>query len=388
MLFSPLTLRSITAKNRLVVSPMCNYSAIDGYCNDWHLVTLGRYAQGGAGIVFVEASAVQANGRITHGDLGIWEDEHIIGLKRIADFIRTQGSVPAIQLGHAGRKASMARPWFGNGPLTQADIDRGDMPWSTQAPSNIPVAEGWMLPAEMSLNAIAQLKSDFVAAAVRSEKAGFDIIELHAAHGYLLHSFLSPISNLRSDAYGGQRPGRSRLIIEIAREVRAAWPATKPLFVRVSAVDDLNNGWEIEDSVWLAAQLKAVGVDVIDCSSGGIVGAATSPGAAGLVPRTKRVPGFQVPWARAIKLGANVKTMAVGLILTPEQANGIVKDGDADLVAIAREALRDPNWPVNAASALGVDKAFAYWPLQFGWWLNVRQGVLDKLGLAHYKDRK
>jgi 2,4-dienoyl-CoA reductase-like NADH-dependent reductase (Old Yellow Enzyme family) len=382
MLFSPLTLRSITAKNRLVISPMCNYSAIDGYCNDWHLVTLGRYAQGGAGIVFVEASAVQANGRITHGDVGIWADEHIAGLKRIADFIRAQGSVPAIQLGHAGRKASMARPWYGNGPLTQADIHRGDLPWDAQAPSASPVASGWILPTEMSLIAIAQLKSDFVTAAIRCEKAGFDIVELHAAHGYLLHSFLSPISNQRRDTYGGDRQGRSRLIIEIAREVRAVWPLDKPLFVRFSAVDDLDQGWEIDDSIWLAAELKAVGVDVIDCSSGGILGAATSPGAAGVVPKTKRVPGFQVPWAKAIKQASDIKTMAVGLILTPEQADSILKDGAADLVAIAREALRDPNWPVNAAYTLGIDKAFEHWPVQFGWWLNVRQPTLDKLGLT------
>jgi 2,4-dienoyl-CoA reductase-like NADH-dependent reductase (Old Yellow Enzyme family) len=385
-LFSPFNIGSLTLKNRLVISPMCNYSAHDGFINDWHMVTVGRYALGGAAMVMLEASAVQANGRITHGDLGIWKDEHIDGLKRLADFLRANDSVPAIQLGHAGRKASMARPWYGNGPLTQADFDRGDMPWATIAPSDIPVANGWMVPKQMSGDEIDALKKDFVAAAKRALKAGFDVIELHAAHGYLLHSFLSPLSNLRNDSYGGDRAGRAKLILEIAADLRAAWPLGKPLLVRLSAIDDLDGGWEIEDSIWLAQQLKAVGVDAIDCSSGGIVGAATAPATASTqatppVPRTKRVPGFQVPLARAIKAGAAIPTIAVGLILTPKQAEEVVTSGDADLVAIAREALDNPNWPVHAAQALAVDASFSLWPKQFGWWLNVRQGILSKLGL-------
>jgi 2,4-dienoyl-CoA reductase-like NADH-dependent reductase (Old Yellow Enzyme family) len=380
-LFSPFTSRGVTAKNRLVISPMCNYSADDGFCNDWHLVTLGRYAQGGAGIVFLEATAVQQDGRITHGDLGIWKDEHIEGLKRVATFIRGQGAVPAIQLGHAGRKASMARPWFGNGPLTHADKERGDMPWQNKAPSAQPVADGWLMPAEMSLQAIAELKLDFIAATLRCVEAGFDIVELHAAHGYLLHSFLSPLANHRLDQYGGDREGRSRIVVEIAAEVRRQWPASKPLFVRLSAVDDLDGGWSIDDSIWLATQLKAVGVDVIDCSSGGILGAATSAGSSAPAPKTARVPGFQVPWAKAIKRGASIPTMAVGLILRAEQAEQIAQSGDADLIAIGREALNDPNWPVRAAQQLGIDDAFSHWPVQFGWWLNVRRGILSKLGL-------
>jgi 2,4-dienoyl-CoA reductase-like NADH-dependent reductase (Old Yellow Enzyme family) len=411
-LFSPFKIGNLTLKNRLVISPMCNYSAHDGFINDWHMVTVGRYALGGAAMVMLEASAVQANGRITHGDLGIWKDEHIEGLKRLADFLRANDSVPAIQLGHAGRKASMARPWYGNGPLTQADFDRGDNPWPICAPSDIPVANGWMVPRQMSVDDIHTLKNDFVAAANRALKAGFDVIELHAAHGYLLHSFLSPLSNLRNDLYGGDRAGRSKLLLEIAAALRAVWPSGKPLLVRLSAIDDLDGGWEIEDSIWLAQQLKALGVDAIDCSSGGIVGGATSSPAtvatsaatsaattaaptaatkAGLVgsvtagppvPRTKRVPGFQVPLAKAIKAGANIPTIAVGLILTASQAEDVVTSGDADLVAIAREALDNPNWPVHAAQALAADASFSLWPKQFGWWLNVRQGILSKLGLS------
>jgi 2,4-dienoyl-CoA reductase-like NADH-dependent reductase (Old Yellow Enzyme family) len=381
-LFTPITLRQITARNRLVLSPMCNYSADDGFVNDWHLVTVGRYAQGGAGIVFVEASAVQAAGRITHGDLGIWKDDHIAGLKRIADFIRSQGSVPAIQIGHAGRKASMARPWFGNGPLTQADTERGELAWPTQAPGNEPIADGWQFPRAMSLEDIARLQADFVAGARRAQSAGFDILEMHCAHGYLLHSFLSPLSNLRSDAYGGDFDGRTKLAVEIAGQLRAVWPAEKPLFVRISAVDDLEGGWELSDSIRLARLLKSVGVDVIDCSSGGITGSAT--GASAVVPRTPRKPLFQVPYARAIKHEAVIATMAVGLILTPQQAAQIADDDEADLVAIGREALDDPNWPVHAAQTLGLDSAHTLWPKQFGWWLNVRQGLLRKLGLSTF----
>jgi 2,4-dienoyl-CoA reductase-like NADH-dependent reductase (Old Yellow Enzyme family) len=391
-LFSSYQLANITLKNRLVISPMCNYSAHDGFVNDWHMVTVGRYALGGAAMVMLEASAVQANGRITHGDLGIWKDEHISGLKRLADFLRANDSVPAIQLGHAGRKASMARPWYGNGPLTQGDFDRGDMAWPASAPSDLPVAQGWTVPKQMSVDDIHTLTNDYVAAAKRALAAGFDVIELHAAHGYLLHSFLSPFSNKRSDVYGGDRAGRSKIVIDIAIALRGVWPVGKPLLVRLSTIDDLDGGWEIDDSIWLAKQLKACGVDAIDCSSGGIVGSASAPASTAVgavaaslpvaaVPRTKRVPGFQVPWAKAIKAGAGIPTIAVGLILTAQQAEDIVRSGDADLIAIAREALDDPNWPVHAAQALAADKTFAMWPKQFGWWLNVRQGILSKLGL-------
>jgi 2,4-dienoyl-CoA reductase-like NADH-dependent reductase (Old Yellow Enzyme family) len=376
---TPLTIRGVIIKNRIVLSPMCNYSAHDGLVNDWHLVTLGRYAQGGAGLVFVEATAVQADGRITHGDTGLWHNGQIAGMARIAQFIKDQGATPAIQLGHAGRKASMARPWYGNGPLTQGDTDRGDLYWQTKAPSAIPVAADWPAPVAMSLADIEQLRADFKSAAIRSVQAGFEVLEIHCAHGYLLHSFLSPLSNVRHDAYGGSIENRMRLVIEIATDLRSVVPATMPLFVRLSAVDDIDGGWSIEDSVQLAKALKVAGIDVIDCSSGGIMGSAT--GASPIVPKTPRAPGFQVPWAAQIKREANIQTMAVGLILTPQLAADVIDSGDADLVAIAREALDNPNWPLNALRTLGLDAHYEHWPKQAGWWLNVREGILKKIGL-------
>jgi 2,4-dienoyl-CoA reductase-like NADH-dependent reductase (Old Yellow Enzyme family) len=376
---TPLTIRGVTLKNRMVVSPMCNYSAHDGLTNDWHLVTLGRYAQGGAGMVFAEATAVQADGRITHGDTGLWRDGQIAGMARIAAFIKDQGSVAAIQLGHAGRKASMARPWYGNGPLTQGDTDRGDLYWQTKAPSAIPVAADWPPPLAMSLADIEQLRTDFKSAALRSIQAGFEVLEMHCAHGYLLHSFLSPLSNFRQDAYGGSLENRMRLIVEIAQDLRSVVPASMPLFARLSAVDDLDGGWTIEDSVQLSKVLRLAGIDMIDCSSGGILGSAS--GASPVVPKTPRSPGFQVPWAAQIKREAQIQTMAVGLILTPQLAADVIDSGDADLVAIAREALDNPNWPLHALRTLGLDEQYAHWPKQAGWWLNVREGILKKIGL-------
>ncbi len=379
-LFAPLSIRGVSVKNRLVVSPMCNYSALGGVANDWHLVTVGRYALGGAGLVMLEATAVQENGRITHGCTGLWGDHQIEPLARVAHFIHSQDSIAGIQLGHAGRKASMQRLWFGNGPLNQDDTARGDLAWATTAPSAVPVAQGWLVPQAMSLNDINQLRRDFTAAALRAIEAGFKVIEIHAAHGYLLHSFLSPLANFRSDEYGGSLDNRMRLLEQISSDLRAALPSETPLFVRLSAVDDLEGGWRIQDSVLLAKRLKILGVDVIDCSSGGIVGSAT--GASPLVPLTPRTPGFQVPWAKQIKQEAGIPTMAVGLILTPELAEQIIDEGSADLIAIGREALDNPNWPLHAARALGHDKDYRTWPTPFGWWLNVRENFLRKLGLA------
>ena len=379
ILFTPWTLRSVTFPNRMVVSPMCNYSARDGFADDFHLVTLGRYALGGAGTVFVEATAVQEHGRITHGDLGLWKDEHIAGLSRIAKFVQAQGAVAAIQLGHAGRKASMQRPWFGNSALNADDHARGEQPWPIVAPSAIAVADGWLMPQALTLDAISQLKNDFVAAALRAVEAGYQIIEFHCAHGYLLHSFLSPLSNVRTDQYGGSLENRMRLIIEIASAVRRAIPESMPLFARLSTVDDVDDGWVIEDSILLAKALKQEGVDVIDCSSGGILGSAT--GGSAVIPRTPRTPGFQVPWAARIRQEAQLPTMAVGLILTPAQAEEVLATAAADLVAIGREALDNPNWPQHAAQVLKDDSGYKYWPKQFGWWLNVRHGILQKLGM-------
>jgi 2,4-dienoyl-CoA reductase-like NADH-dependent reductase (Old Yellow Enzyme family) len=371
LLFAPLELRGVRLRNRIVISPMCQYSAQDGVVSDWHLVHLGKFAQGGAGAVFVEATAVEKRGRITHGDTGIWDDAHIAGLRRIVEFVRDQGAVPAIQLAHAGRKASMARPWYGNGPLTPADLDRGDKPWSPIAPTATPIDPGWITPRAMKEGDLQAVLSAYRNAVRRAVAAGFDILELHAAHGYLLHTFLSPLSN------PGSLEERMRFPLEVAGAVRKAWPEGKPLFVRCSSIDDVEGGWSLEDTVSFARELKKIGADVLDCSSGGILGSATA------ATRTviQRVPGFQLPFAERVRKEAGLATMAVGLILTPQQAEEALQAGRADLIAIGREALYDPNWPLHAAAALGVDPDFAQWPVQYGWWLTRREGLLRKLGV-------
>ena len=378
MLFDEIRIRETRIRNRIVVSPMCQYSAQDGHVTDWHLVHLGKFAQGGAGVVFVEATAVEKRGRITHGDTGIWDDAHIAGLRRIADFVKSQGAIPAIQLAHAGRKSSMARPWYGNGPLTQADLDRGEHPWRIVAPCDTPIGEQWIKPRGFEKGDFQLVLNAYRQAVRRAHAAGFEILELHAAHGYLLHTFLSPLSNLRKDEYGGSLENRMRFPLEVAKAVRDAWPAGKPLFLRVSSIDDVEGGWSIEDTVSFAKELKAVGVDVVDCSSGGILGSATAATRT-LLPR---VPGFQIPFAERIRKEAGIKTMAVGLILKPQQAEEALQAGRADLIAIGREALYDPNWPVHAALALGADPEFAQWPQQYGWWLTRREGLLRKLGVS------
>jgi 2,4-dienoyl-CoA reductase-like NADH-dependent reductase (Old Yellow Enzyme family) len=378
LLFEPISLREVKIRNRIVISPMCQYSAQDGHVTDWHLVHLGKFAQGGAGIVFMEATAVERRGRITHGDTGIWDDAHIPALRRIAEFVKSQGAVPGIQLAHAGRKASMARPWYGNGPLTQTDLERGEKPWSTVAPTTAPLDEGWIVPRAFAKGDFQVVSAAYREAVRRARAAGFEVIELHAAHGYLLHTFLSPITNQRTDEYGGNLANRMRFPLEVVREVRSAWPADKPLFVRVSSIDDVEGGWGIEDTVQFAKELKKVGVDVVDCSSGGIQGSAT----AATKTLLKRVPGFQIPFAERVRKEAGVKTMAVGLILEPRQAEEALQAGRADLIAIGREALHDPNWPVHAAAALGADAEFARWPQQYGWWLTRRASLLKKAGIG------
>jgi 2,4-dienoyl-CoA reductase-like NADH-dependent reductase (Old Yellow Enzyme family) len=355
---------------------MCQYSAQDGHVTDWHLVHLGKFAQGGAGVVFVEATAVEKRGRITHGDTGIWDDAQVAGLQRISAFVKSQGAVPALQLAHAGRKASMARPWHGNGPLAQADFERGDKPWSIVAPTDAAIGEEWIKPRAFEKGDFQVLLNAYRQAVRRAHAAGFEILELHAAHGYLLHTFLSPISNTRKDEYGGSLENRMRFPLEVAKEVRNAWPAGKPLFMRVSSIDDVEGGWSVEDTVLFSRQLKATGVDVVDCSSGGILGSAT----AATKTILQRVPGFQIPFSEKIKKETGVMTMAVGLILTPQQAEEALQAGRADLIAIGREALYDPNWPVHAALALGVDPEFAQWPQQYGWWLTRRESLLRKVG--------
>ena len=370
LLFSPLSLRGVTLKNRVVISPMCQYSACDGIANDWHLVHLGQFATGGAGLVFCEAAAVEEHGRITHGDLGIWNDAHIAPLERVTDFIKANDAVPGIQLAHAGRKASMQRPWYGNAALNDADTARGDLAWNIVAPSAEPVAPGWLMPHELSVAEIKALVEQWKAATRRSHAAGFDVLEVHGAHGYLLHSFLSPLSNKRTDAYGGSFENRIRLALEIVDVVRGEWPDDKPLFFRTSSSDFSAEGWKIEDTVALARELKEHGVDVIDCSSGGIAGSATAA-------PIKRYPGFQVPFAEQVKKEASILTQAVGIILNGTQAEEVLQAGRADLIAIGREALYDPHWAAHAAHELGADPQFGLWPKQYGWWLNVRANTLQ-----------
>ena len=338
-LFSPLTIRSVTLRNRIGVSPMCQYSARDGLANDWHYVHLGSRAVGGAGIVIVEATAVAPEGRITPGCLGLWSDDHIAPLARIVDFLKAQGTVPAIQIAHAGRKASAALPWRGGAHLAESDGG-----WPTIAPSAIPFGGDLpKVPRAMSVADIARVQSDFVATAKRALAAGFEWLELHAAHGYLFSEFLSPLANQRTDHYGGAFENRVRLLLDTVHGVRQVWPEKLPLAVRISATDWVDGGWDIEQSIALGKLLKAAGVDLVDCSSGGVV-----PNA-----KIKVEPGYQVPFAEKVRQGAGIRTAAVGYITEPKQADDIVRGGKADLVLLARQMLVDPYWPAHAAKALG-----------------------------------
>jgi len=346
-LFQPFTIRGVTLKNRIVVSPMCQYSSVDGMADDWHLVHLGSRAVGGAGLIFVEATAVTAEGRITPGDMGIWDDRHIEPLARIASFIHRMGAVAGIQLAHAGRKASCLVPWQGGGRLTP---EQGG--WEVVAPSASPFREGDPLSRPLDLKGIEEIVEAFAAAARRAIQAGFRVIEIHSAHGYLLHSFLSPLSNQRTDSYGGSLENRMRMVLKVAAALRQTIPAEMPLFTRISATDWVEGGWDIEQSVALARALKPLGVDLIDASSGGIVPGAVIPVA----------PGYQVPFAAAIRKQAGIRTAAVGMITEPGQAEGIIACGQADLVFLAREMLREPYWALKAGRALGQEQK---WPVQY-----------------------
>ncbi len=374
-LITPFSLRSVALPNRVVISPMSQYRARDGFANDWHMVHLGRFALGGAGLVFCEATAVEDRGRRTHGDLGLWCDDQIEGLAKITGFLTAEGVVPGVQLAHAGRKASERRPWHGESPVTEEDVAlRGEASWTPVAPSPIPYADGWPAPHALTEIGIAEVVAAFQDAATRALEAGFKVIEVYAAHGFLIHQFYSPIANRRDDAYGGDFDGRTRFALEVAQAIRKVWPEALPLIFRLSATDWVDGGWELEDTVELARRLKAAGVDMIDCSSGGIGG----------TERPRRMPlaqGFQVPFAEQVRREAEMPTMAVGFIWDPEMAEAIVAEGRADLVALAREALSDPNWTLRAAAALGHDETFALWKAEFGWWLSRRERVIRKLDL-------
>ncbi|MCP2026544.1 2,4-dienoyl-CoA reductase-like NADH-dependent reductase (Old Yellow Enzyme family) [Flavobacterium sp. HSC-32F16] len=347
-LFSPLTLKSITLKNRIVISPMCQYSAVDGFANDWHLVHLGSRASGGVGLIIQEATAVSPEARISPSDLGIWKDEHIEKLKQINEFIVSQNSVPGIQLAHAGRKASVSAPWLGNKKL---DFAQGG--WQTVAPSAIPYHEGEpFLPEALDKNGIQKIITDFINATKRAVEAGYKVLEIHGAHGYLLHQFLSPLTNIRTDEYGGSFKNRIRFTLEILEAVQTEWPSDLPLIVRISATDWAENGWNPEESVKLSKILKEKGVDLIDVSSGGLVSH----------QKIEIGPGYQVSFAEKIKKEANILTGAVGLITEAKQAEEILKNNQADLILFARESLRNPNLPLDFAKELGSD---IQWPKQY-----------------------
>lgn len=364
-LFSPVQVRGQTFKNRVVIAPMCQYSAVDGMLNDWHLTHLNQFAMGGAGLVIMEATAVEKRGRITWGDSGLWSDAHMEPMRPIVQQVKARGAAIGIQLAHAGRKASISRPWEGDCPLSPREIAKGEVPWETVGASAVPFGEGWIVPHELSVSEIADMVDKWVDAARRAEKLGFDMVEIHSAHGYLSHSFLSPLSNRRSDAYGGDRNGRMRFTLEVVEAVRAAWPAEKPLFLRISCIDGKRDGWDIADSVELARRAKALGVDVIDCSSGGIAGYGENT----LPPAT---PGYQVGHAATIRREAEIMTQAVGLITDAAQAETILRSGAADFAALAREVLHNPYWARHAALALGERDAFDDWPVQYGHWLAMR----------------
>lgn len=347
-LFSPLQMREVTLRNRIGVSPMCEYSSVDGFANDWHMVHLGSRAVGGAAMVMTEAAAVLPEGRISPQDLGIWKDQHIPELARIFRFIEEHGAVPAVQLAHAGRKASTAAPWDGGGPV---DASRGG--WRPiYGPSAMPFSETSQTPETLDLPGIQRIVQAFANAAKRALEAGAKIIEIHAAHGYLLHEFLSPLTNHRDDSHGGSCENRTRALREVVQAVRVTWPASLPLFVRISASDWVDGGWTANDSVCLAKQLEPLGVDLIDCSSGGAIPH---------VPVFARA-GYQVPFAEQVRRDAGIATAAVGMITEPEQADQIIRTGQADMVFLARELLRDPYWPLRAADHLHQDGP---WPKQY-----------------------
>ena len=362
MLFSPLRIRDVIIRNRVVLSPMLQYSASRGYVNDWHLSHLAKFAAGGAGLVFMESTKIESRGCSTPNDAGIWKDDFIESLARIAALIKRNGAAAGIQLGHSGRKARRAVPWEGRVPLTHSPgVDHGEE-WELIGPSPVAHSERSAVPREMSHADIAEVALAWGKAAQRADKAGFDVIEIHGGHGYLIHQFLSPASNRRSDAYGGSLENRMRFALEVTSQVRRNWPEGKPLFFRVSSVDEA--GWEMDDTVALATALKPAGVDVIDCSSGGMSEVYLS--------ETPSPLGYQVPYAERVRKDADITTMAVGMIIYADQAEAILREGKADLIALGREFLHNPHWPLDAAQKLGIEAPFAHVARPYAYWLEKR----------------
>ena len=384
MLFQPLAIRGLTLKNRLVVPPMVHYRCDPGHtCGTFHVVHLGRYALGGFGLVFVEATGVEEVGLINEHDLGIWNQAQVESFKPLIAFMKHQGTAIGIQLAHGGRKSSSQTAMQGMGPLTEENLKAGDKTWQPVGPTAEPVGKGWLTPRQLTTEECKAMVGTWARAARNAVAAGFDTIEIHTAHGYLLASFLSPVSNTRNDEYGGDRAGRMRLPLEIAEAVRREMPDTMPLFVRVSSVDGTQEGWNMDDTVVFARELKARGVDVIDCSSGGIAGAAT----AAQVPRSL---GFQVPFAERVRNEADITTMAVGIILEAQQAEAILQNGQADLIAIGRQSQFNPNIAHHWAHDLGINASFEDWSPEYGWWLEKRirtlEGFATPTGVVTHRD--
>ncbi len=371
MLFEPFSIRGLTLKNRLVVPPMVHYRCDPGNtCGTFHVVHLGRYALGGFGLVFVEATGVEEVGLINEHDLGIWNDTQVESFKPLIAFMKRQGTAIGIQLAHGGRKASSQTAMQGMGPLTEENLKAGAKLWQPVGPTAEPVAKGWLTPRQLTTAECRAMAGTWAAAAKNAVAAGFDTIEIHTAHGYLLASFLSPVSNTRNDEYGGDRAGRMRLPLEIVEAVRREMPATMPLFLRVSSVDGTQEGWNMDDTVAFARELKVRGVDVIDCSSGGISGAATAA-------QVTRSLGFQVPFAERVRKEAEIPTMAVGIILEAQQAEDILQKGQADLIAVGRQSQFNPNIALHWAHDLGINTRFEDWSPEYGWWLEKRIRTLD-----------
>jgi len=368
-LFSSFKIKSKSFRNRIVLSPMCQYKAKDGVISDWHFQHYSRFAFSGLGAAFVEATGVSPEGRIGHGCTGIWSDSHVEGLSKIAKIFNEYNCLSGIQLAHAGRKASYLRPWDGASPITEND--KVEPAWQTIGPSAIPINNSSPVPKEMTVEDINKVREDFKKAAQRADKAGFDIIEIHGAHGYLLHSFFSPLSNQRNDQYGGSFENRIRFALEIIAEIKSVWPDNKPLFYRLSSIDAPGQGANLEDNIMLAKSLKSVGVDVIDCSSGGITG---SP----VLTKSKIIPGFQVPYSEKIKKDAEISSMAVGAIISADQANEIISNKRADLVAIGRELLADTQWVYKAATYFNLENAKDYLPDSYSFYLSRRDEYLDR----------
>jgi len=368
-LFSSFKIKSKSFRNRIVLSPMCQYKAKDGVISDWHFQHYSRFAFSGLGAAFVEATGVSPEGRIGHGCTGIWSDSHVEGLSKIAKIFNEYNCLSGIQLAHAGRKASYLRPWDGASPITEND--KVEPAWQTIGPSAIPINNSSPVPKEMTVEDINKVREDFKKAAQRADKAGFDIIEIHGAHGYLLHSFFSPLSNQRNDQYGGSFENRIRFALEIIADIKSFWPDNKPLFYRLSSIDAPGQGANLEDNIRLAKSLKSVGVDVIDCSSGGITG---SP----VLTKSKIIPGFQVPYSEKIKKDAEISSMAVGAIISADQANEIISNKRADLVAIGRELLADTQWVYKAATYFNLENAKDYLPDSYSFYLSRRDEYLDR----------